>query len=218
MERRDLPRQHPRCAAILKPLLLSLQVILFLVPNGSASAADSSARKSGGAADVDSLQEANRILEEEIKLASGPQVYILLNLPERTIQIKSRGIELHRLEILAWHVSGTGSLAGVHRLRARPEVSRPRTAPDSSLDPIGLEDMPGEYALEFESGLLLTVAPPAREQPWLWMRNRLRVWWIHVVSSPGSIVHVTLPQDAARSLAWSVTDGMPFLISRVPAP
>jgi hypothetical protein len=204
-------------------------ILLALALYGIASAGDPSVRTASGPAEIESLKEANRILEEEIKLASRPQIYLVIDLSARIIHIKSRGLELHQLPILAWRVSETGSLAGVHRLRARPEVSRPKAAPDPSLEPIALEDMPGEYALQFDSGLLLTVAPPAREQPWLWMTSRLREGWIRVTSrigltgsdsppSLGPFVRLTVSKDAARSLAWSVTDGMPFLVSRAIEP
>ena len=46
------------------------------------------------ARDPEGLREANRVLEEEIRLAAHPQIYLLLNLPDRSIVIKGRGIEL----------------------------------------------------------------------------------------------------------------------------
>jgi len=170
------------------------------------------------------------LLEEEIKLASRPQIYLLLDLSEPILYIKGRGIELHRLPVLQWKTSGGGFLSGLFRLRGRPEVDRPKAEPSkdpslpTDLEPINLQDMPAEYLLLFEPGLLLAVAPPLHEQPWLWARSRLREWWLRFaswtgVASPanqvaGPRLRLTLTGEAARSLAWTVTDGMPLLIGR----
>ena len=50
------------------------------------------------------LQEATRVLEEEIKLAARPQAYVLIDLQAKVILIKSRGVELHHLPIESWAV------------------------------------------------------------------------------------------------------------------
>ena len=55
--------------------------------------------------DPAALQEATRVLEEEIKLAARPQTYVLIDLEAKAILIKSRGIELHRLPIESWSTS-----------------------------------------------------------------------------------------------------------------
>lgn len=179
--------------------------------------------------DPEALRETTKVLEEEIKLAARPQVYLSIDLPERTIFIKGRGIELHRLPITAWRVCGESPSGGVYRLRERPPVERPRTiSPDDpSLDPIELHDMPAEYVLAFLPNLTVTVAPPAGEHPWLWVKSYLREWgnllisWVRRRSgfqgeSERVRLRLTLSQEAAQSLAWSVTDGMPLLIRRVP--
>lgn len=231
-----LPRRTSHRALAAKTCCLVFSAIVFLCfpPDGRSQAASPPSDEKA-ASDVEALQEATRLLEEEIKLASRPQIYLLLDLSERILYIKGRGIELHRLPVLHWQVSGGGSPSGLFRLRARPQVDRPKAGPgkDPSLalapDPINLQDMPAEYLLLYEPGLLLTVAPPFREQPWLWARSLLREWWARVASwtrvaaqadqvPSGPRLRLTLSQEAARSLAWTVTDGMPLLIGRTAQP
>jgi hypothetical protein len=180
--------------------------------------------------DLDALREANRVLEEEIKLASRPRVYWLLDLSEGVIAIKGRGVELHRFPILAWHMAGGGSVAELFRLRARPSVARPKatSGDEASQELIELQDMPAEYELVFDPPLTLFVAPPAHERPWLWARSRLREWFTRFASWGRSVVvpsqkaagprlRLTLSREAAQSLAWSGTEGMPVVIrSAVP--
>ncbi|MBI4400103.1 MAG: hypothetical protein HY581_00540 [Nitrospirae bacterium] len=177
--------------------------------------------------DFETVREANRVLEEEIKLAARPQVYLLVDCSERVVLIKGRGVELYRLPIIDWRLSGEGPLAVVFRLLVRPPVVRPKAMPgeDPSSDPIDLHDMPADYDLVFDPALILAVAPPLSEQPWLWAKSHLREWWRHVVAwvrvtvtadqaALGAHLRLTLSEEAAQSLAWSVTDGMPMLIRR----
>lgn len=180
------------------------------------------------------LREANRVLEEEIKLASVPHIYLLLDLSADSLQIKGRGLELHRIDILSWHASGgEARWGGPYRLKARPPVERPKIQPaqdkeanSEPAEPINVNDMPAEYLLEFEPGLLVNVGPPVGEQPWLWVKNRLREGWRRLAvklgqagaaPAPDRVLRLTLSQEQARSLAWSVTDGMPLLIGSVTA-
>jgi hypothetical protein len=173
------------------------------------------------------LREANRVLEEEIKLAAHPQIYLLLNLPDRSIVIKGRGIELRRLPIRAWQAMEERAMVGVFRLRGRPQVARPKAAPldDPAQDPIELKDMPAAYELLYDPTLAVTVAPPFQERPWLWAMGLMRdswtetVSWIRSTAAPDEnasspCLRLTLSVEAAQSLAWSVTDGMPLLIRR----
>jgi hypothetical protein len=87
--------------------------------------------------------------------------------------------------------------------------------------------MPGEYDLVFDPPLAIFVGPPLREQPWLWGRSRWREWrtrlasWLGLVPAQdrsAPLLRLTLSAEAARSLAWSVTDGMPLLIGRTTVP
>lgn len=175
------------------------------------------------AEDPDSLREANRVLEEEIKLAAKPQIYLLLDLPANAMSIKGRGIELHRFPIVSWRASTQRPLGTVFRLQARPPVARPKAAiaenPDQA--PIELKDMPVAFELQFDPPLTLWIAPPATEGPWGWVKSRSKEWWNRFRSwvAPDAAANaphlrLTLSTDDARSLAWSVTDGLPLLIIR----
>lgn len=173
--------------------------------------------------------EANRLLEEELKLAARPQIYLVLDLAGRVIQVKSRGIELQRLLISEWRQVGEGSLAGVFRLRARPAVTRPKAAPadPTSVPAIEVQHMPDRYDLIFDPGLVVSVGQSARERPWPWVRGMVEEWWGRLAGLFGISVqadratdvriHLTLAQEVAQSLAWTMTDGMPMIIGR-PAP
>jgi len=217
---------HPRLPANVNAgriLRLACWLTLLLATPGLA--AERSPRGSPKGTDLEALREKNRVLEEEIKLASRPRVYWLLDLSEGIIAIKARGVELHRFPILAWRLAGEGSVTEGFRLRARPWVARPKatSGDEAAQELIELEDMPAEYELTFDPPITLFVAPSAHEGPWLWARSRLREWWTRVAAWTRSVVapgkktgglrlHLTLSREAAQSLAWSSVEGMPLLI------
>jgi hypothetical protein len=166
------------------------------------------------------LQEANVLLQEEIRLAARPQTYLLIDVHRGVVLVKARGIEVHRLPLLAWR-AGDRLPAGLFRLATRPPVNRPMARPgeDATEHPIGVSDMPAEYQLAMEPSLVVAVGPPAQSQPWLWARGLVRGWWSRAFSGgAASWLHITLSPESARSLAWSVTEGMPVLIGRTTVP
>jgi hypothetical protein len=171
------------------------------------------------AAERQALQEANAVLQEEIKLAARPQTYLVLDVQQGVVLVKARGIEVHRLSLRSWRTRGGRPPVGLFRLKARPPVDRPRARPgeDATEHTIELSDMPTEYELDLEPSLVIAVSPPAQDQPWLWIRGLLREGWTRTASS-GSWLRLVLSPEDARSLAWLVTDGMPVLIGRATVP
>jgi len=179
-----------------------------------------------GPTDTAAIIEANRLLEEELKLAARPHIYMVLDLDKDVILIKSRGIELHRLPIADWRQRRAGSLPGVFRLRARPSVNRPKaaSADTASVPAIELDAMPDRYDLIFDPDLIISVGQTARERPWPWLKGLAYEWWGRLASMFGIAidaegaavvrVHLTLSQETAQSLAWIMTDGMPLIIGR----
>jgi hypothetical protein len=181
--------------------------------------------------DPAALQEATRVLEEEIKLAARPQTYLVIDLEAKAILIKSRGVELHHLPIESWSASRLSQLATAYRLRERPPVNRRKIDPvaGSELAPISLADMPTTFTLQFSPPLTILVLSHTDGNPWQWATQRGRAWW-HRLSSwsitfwtgdkpPASpSLHLTVSLDHAQSLAWTVTEGMPFLVRRASTP
>lgn len=173
------------------------------------------------------LREANRVLEEELKLAGRPHPYLVLDLPTQTILVKGRGIELHRLPVLSWHATDELQMKGVFRLTARPPIVRRKAIPTDNpeQEPISLKDMPVAFDLQFLPPLAIRVIPQAHENPWQWLTAIGASWlsslrnWVTALLSGNSVttpptIRLTLRTEQAQSLAWSVTEGMPLLIRR----
>jgi len=177
------------------------------------------------------LQEATRVLEEEIKLAARPQTYVFIDLASNAILIKGRGVELHRIPIESWSASHLDQLMTSYRLRERPPVSRRKIDPAAGAEqePISLGDMPATYTLQFTSPLRVLVFSNTAGDPWQWTLQGGRAWWRRLTVwgnmlrtgdptlSPPSL-DITVSHEHAQSLAWTVVEGMPFLIRRSTTP
>ncbi len=176
--------------------------------------------------DASSLREINRVLEEEIKLASAAQPYLLLDLIAQAVMIKSRGVDLHRVPLVGWTIYHPDSLGKLFHLQVRPPVVRRKAAPAAAdiQEPISFADMPTYYTIRFEPSLILTVLPTAEAGVWRWIMARAQDWWARASAratarsgNPSDMqpaVTLTLAPDQAQSLAWSLTAGMPMIIRR----
>jgi hypothetical protein len=177
------------------------------------------------------LQEGSRVLEEELKLAARPQTYLLIDLVSGVIQIKARGVDLHRLPIAAWTVTELPRLTGTFRLTARPPVVRRKIDPSAATEqePISLSDMPTEYRLSFIPPMTMGVEPAVEQGAMGWLHatsrkvwKQFRVWRQHLggaqSSSEAPTLNITLPSEQAQSLAWATVDGMPVVIRRPSEP
>ena len=204
-------------------LLLSLASVSWAAEQDAMPALDMT--------DPAALQEATRVLKEEIKLAARPQTYVLIDLEAKAVLIKSRGVELHHLPIESWSASHLSQLVTLYRLRERPPVNRRKIDPmaEAEQDPISLADMPTTFMLQFSPPLTILVLSHTDGNPWQWTIQRGRVWWRRLTAwgsilwtgdkspSPPSL-ELTVSLDHAQSLAWTVTEGMPFLIRRTSTP
>ena len=181
--------------------------------------------------DPAALQEATRVLAEEVKLAARPQTYVIVDLVERTVVIKGRGVELHRFPIEQWSAVRLAEASTAFRLQARPPVTRRKIEPAAGADqpPVSLDDMPTDFTLTFSPSLSLTVHPSAADDFWRWLRYTGREWWVWLKdwthrlttgeeSPTHPILRLTLTSHHAQSLAWSVTEGMSFLVRRTSSP
>jgi hypothetical protein len=214
---------------LFMPLSLILSVLLlFPVPGW---AAEGEVFPDLDINDPVALQEGSRVLEEELKLAARPQTYLLIDLVAGVIQIKARGVDLHRLPVAAWTVTELPRLTGTFRLTARPPVVRRKIDPSATTEqePISLSDMPTEYRLSFTPAMTMDVESAAEQGAMGWIQatsrkvwKRLRIWRQQLggVQSPGDAptISLTLSSEQARSLAWSTVDGMPVVIRRPAEP
>lgn len=177
------------------------------------------------------LQEGSRVLEEELKLAARPQTYLLIDLVSGIIQIKARGVDLHRIPIAAWTVTELPRLTGTFRLTARPPVVRRKIDPSATTEqePISLSDMPTEYRLSFTPAMTMDIESADAQGTTGWIHATSRKAWkqfrawkqrLAGVQSPGeaSTISLTLSSEQAQSLAWSTVDGMPVVIRRPSEP
>jgi len=205
------------------PSLFSL--ILTLIP--MTSTVDPSSRPFVDVTDAAALQEATRVLAEEVKVAARPQTYVLIDLPANTILLKGRGIELHRIPIKHWSTSDQHELIMTFRLKERPPVTRRKIDPSISpeQEPISLADMPTAYSLQFTPALTITLDSYGQASLWGMAAHFVRQWWRLVSkwwraiwteanSAVAPELDLTVSVDDAQSLAWMLTDGMPVLIRR----
>ncbi len=177
--------------------------------------------------DAATLQEANRVLAEEVKLAPRPQTYVLIDLVANTILLKSRAVELHRIPIRAWSADAPQAMTGSFLLTGRPPVPRPKIDPATkeTQEPIALADMPVRYTLKFEPDLTIEVLPAGDRNPFRWIFRQVRVWWRGIHRWIGSLgprkpsaaeprLDLVLEEEQARSFAWALVDGMVVVIRR----
>ena len=177
--------------------------------------------------DPAALQEATRVLEEEVKLASRPQTYLLIDLVTRTIHIKGRGVDLHRIPIVAWSLKVPEAIKGTHRLNTRPPIKRHKIDPTASVEqqPISLADMPMDYTLSCTPPLTINVLSSPRDNPLEWIGSRGKIWWWELKEwtatfsteqppRPSPSLRLEISTEQAQSLAWSVVDNMPLVVRR----
>lgn len=173
------------------------------------------------------LKEATRVLEEEVKLASRPHTYVLIDLATKSLHIKGRGVDLHHIPIIAWTAESREELKGIHKLVARPSVVRRKINPGaaSEQEPISLADMPTDYVLSFTPAMTISVVPSATsEHPVQSLVNLGKAWWHGLTNWTASLLadqssqaphlQLTITADHAQSLAWALVDGMALVIRR----
>ena len=176
------------------------------------------------------VAERNRLLEQELRVAARPQTYLVLDLQTGQLLIKARGLELHRVALTFWATTEFDRLVGPFSLKARPSILRTKTGPpdDPSAKPIELSDMPSTFELPFDPPLVVSVKASTHRSVWVRLRSRVVGWWHSLARLSRSnsdssrsmdtlyppMVSLTLAEEDAQSLAWTVTDGMPLLILR----
>lgn len=205
--------------------LCAVLLLLCIFP-GPTRAADLEAFPDLNLHDPAALQEASRVLEEELKLAARAQTYALIDLATQSVHIKGRGIKLQQIPIGGWSATSTALMTGTFRLLARPAVVRRKIDPNNTVEqePISLSDMPVQYELAFIPSLAIEVIPAASDHPLLWSWASSRMWWrrlkewgntwLAAPAPPQPYLQATMSSENAQSFAWALVDGMPVIIRR----
>src|SRR6187551_3102540 len=165
-----------RSASLARLLVLLVSPLLFVLP---AWAAEPENVLAVDITDPAALQEATRILAEEVKLAARPQTYIIIDLVDLAVVIKGRGAELHRFPITQWSGLRLDEAAATFRLQGRPPVTRRKIEPAAGTEqpPVSLDDMPTNFTLTFVPPFSLAVHPSASDDFRRWLRFAGREWW-----------------------------------------
>lgn len=126
-----------------------------------------------------------RLLQSELTLAQKTQIYFILNLEDRKVYVKARGIVLSAIGIKAVKYWGSHDKVKLYTLAGKAAFSEPRreeiipenankdkkdpqpsAAPATPATPatvdikaLELEDMPSSYRLKFDNGLVISVRP-----------------------------------------------------------
>ena len=111
------------------------------------------------------------------------------------------------------------------------KVNRRKVEPAAGAEqlPISLDDMPTDFTLQFSPSLTVAIHPSASENLWRWLQFKGREWWMWLKgwglilttgNAPPSqpFIQLTVTSHHAQSLAWTVTEGMPFLLRRTSLP
>jgi len=207
-------------------MYLLVLLLLLLSFQTAGWAAESEDLPNVGMSDPASLKEAARVLDAELKLATRPPAYLLIDLVSARVEIKARGMTLYRMSVVEWSGSSSGQMTDIFRLKARPPVVRRKIDPSSSTEqaPVSLADMPMQYLMSFTPTLTVEIISVDQDQ-WIWSQGKQ--WWrqlqrwtrtlVGLEDAPtGPLLQLTLSADQAQSLAWSLVDGMALVVRRPP--
>ena len=196
----------------LLPALLAALILGVVTP----------ARSAG---DALSLWHENRRLAAEAVLAATPKPYFELDLEQRRILLKTRGMVLFEVPIQEQGLWGRRMAVGPTSVVRRDALSRPAVAIGEEKNPSSLDDqlleisdMPASYRLGLAGEVEIEVLPLAAGRWTLW-RQRIGVWRWRLTRplvtlrqrrerhETTSIFLILKPEDAQR-LYWTLFEGL----------
>ncbi len=187
------------------------------------------------------LRQEEESLTAEYPLAKDAEPYMVVDIPNRSVELKARGRSLRRFSILETRILSAGdgrtsvwSLTDRHPLE---EVERPKIAPGAGEQAAaeaaknalwGPFRMPADYDLVCEGGDVLQVrALPAETSHslvvrWITAAHRrsadwFRRWRASGKTKPGYSIQLWLAENDSQLLFWSLPKKMKILILRGPA-
>ena len=168
--------------------------------------------------------------------------YMVIDLQDKTISLKSRGMVLKRWDILKWKYWGWPIPNGTYKLVSKTALARQTARPNITpgkeekkpeqgkkgavdLGILELKDMPVRYDLSFGKGIHILVRPAARK---FWpsflsfaksvsraVSLPIKTLWASVGKKPFTRIDVIMPADKdAQGVYWSFLDGQSTIIYR----
>ena len=183
------------------------------------------------------LEDKTLLLESELELAKKPHIYFIFNLKNGGIFLKSRGVMLKEMKIEDIKFWGRpldtkprtllkkSSLFEPKREKIEPEKSKEKETTDTSsfeVKALELKDMPTSYRLVFHESIFISIRPKAtgiisklyntgRFVIWYLSRPILTVWH-SIRSKPFAAIYLTVNEEDARSIYWSLTENSESII------
>lgn len=203
------------------------------------------------AEDVERLQSLNRQLKAEMELAKKSQLYVVFDPSQRQILLKTSGMTLSTLSVkrlIQWggvpdaklrKLASKEAEQAPQREKINPtpveesEAAKPATPPATAgsnvapkkfeLQALEIDDMPTNYRLHFDDGLLITVRAETEEtgglrsffvRCWWYLSRPLISLWSYFAGTDYNETILTMSLRDARQLYWSFTPEMSCLFLR----
>ncbi|MHB8835179.1 MAG: hypothetical protein ACYC9Y_05650 [Candidatus Methylomirabilia bacterium] len=195
---------------------------VFLAALLIAAAAAAPARP---AEDALSLWRENRRLQAEAALAATPKPYFELDLEQRRILLKTRGMVLLDVPVQEQGIWGRRLIVGPTAVVRRDALARPavRTGDDKTPETLDeqlleLADMPTRYRLGLAGEINVEILPLATDR-WPRFRQRLDVWRWRLKQPLDTLrqrrerrettaVYLILKPEDAQRLYWTLFEGL----------
>jgi hypothetical protein len=185
-----------------------------------------------------SLKYENQLLETELRIAQTPNVYSVIDLKNKKILLKAKGVLLRELSIEAYRIWGNlpaiktaalvkkSALFAPKRVLVNPKAGEIDAPP--SEETFELKDMPTNFTLVLEGDISISVRPkPTHPLSSLWSIRYPVQWyltrpvltvWHTMRREPFTSIEIVLDPGDARSLYWSFLEGMKAMVLSPGAP
>jgi len=187
------------------------------------------------------LAERGRLLEAELSLAKSRGTYMILDIENRTLALKARGLVLRQWAIEKTRIWGKGAsleILKMERKSALAKPERPNITPGKEakgakdeenkdtvdLGILELIDMPVHFSLHFGKNIHVSVRPrtkrfwPAlmnigKSISWHTFLPLKTIWFALLKNKAFTEIELIMPSEKdAQSIYWSFLDGQSTLI------
>lgn len=175
----------------------------------------------------------SRLLEEELKLSRKPDIYFVLNLKEKSVYIKARGISLKDLRIQNLNCWGTPLPVNAYKVIKKSAFNEPERElikPGESkinekyqVDAYELSDMPTNYTILVEGGIEINIKPITKgfisavgNTSYSALRSLTRPMMILLnmfKGNPYTSIDIVLGENDARAIYWSLSEKSAVIIN-----